>query len=181
MRPTRVTIGLSMFFVIWAVGLVTSAAWADDDDGMEVKWERIEGAIVPGTVFGGPNVVGGVNSGAVSWTAEEGDAKLNKTTGRLRFEVEGLVLAATPAGNVIGTRGLALQTVKGTIVCNAASGPVILVDTPPVPLSFQGDAEFEGTVGLPAVCADPAFLIRGAMPGTLPFDSWIAHGAVRRP
>jgi len=58
----------------------------------------------------------------------------------------------------------------------------VLVDSPPVPLSLQGDAEFNGTVQLPAACLnqpDIAFLIR--IVGGVTNDRWIANGAVRRP
>src|SRR5438105_15467663 len=43
-----------------------------------------------------------------------------------------------------------INQVKGTIVCNP--GPTqVVVDTPFVPLSAQGDAEFDGNIGhLPA-------------------------------
>ena len=65
--------------------------------------------------------------------------------------------------------------VKGTIVCNP--GPTqVIVDTPLVTLSAQGDAEFDGNVGhVPAGCApnNLAFLVR------IPADRWIANGTVR--
>ena len=85
-------------------------------------------------------------------------------------------------GNGIGTRA-AITEVKGTLVCDtdgsAGAGSSTLVDTPLVPLSAQGDAEFRGSVGpLPGACfteADIAFVVRiGA-------GRWIANGAVRRP
>ncbi len=178
MRPSQSTISLSIFSVVLILGLVATTAQADD---AKVKWERIKGVIVPGSVLGGFNVVGGVDSLGFSFTTEKGNAKLNLATGRLRFDVEGVMLAGTPGTNVIGTRGSATQTVKGTVVCNASSGPVVLVDTPPVPLSFQGDAEFDGIVDLPAVCEDTAFLIRVADPTIGLFNKWFAYGAVRRP
>ncbi|HEX9444946.1 MAG TPA: hypothetical protein VGA73_12550, partial [Candidatus Binatia bacterium] len=73
--------------------------------------------------------------------------------------------------------------VKGTLVCDtngsAGGGNSELVDTPTVPLSLQGEANFSGNVGpLPAVCLtqpDIAFLIRGAS------GSWFAAGIVREP
>jgi hypothetical protein len=55
----------------------------------------------------------------------------------------------------------------------------VLVNTPLVDLSLQGDANFSGNVGpLPAVCLtepDIAFLIRNAG------GSWLAAGVVRVP
>jgi hypothetical protein len=69
--------------------------------------------------------------------------------------------------------------VKGTLVCdtNGSAGDTILVDTPLVDLSEQGDAQFNGRVAMPVVCAtepDVAFLIRvGA-------GKWIANATVLR-
>ena len=79
--------------------------------------------------------------------------------------------------------------VKGTLVCDISAGGTVLVDTPAVLLSAQGDADFHGTVSLPAACitmpTDMAFLIRIAAvaPGgpSIIVDRWIAHGAVRKP
>lgn len=152
-----------------------------------VKWERIEGVTVPGNVFTQNNVVAGVNSVGFSWSTTMGKAKVNLINGQVQFWVKGLVLAAQnfPAGGlVIGTPSPAVNAVKGTIVCNASEPPpfggVVLVDTDSVPLSLQGDAQFEGEVGLPFVCDNIAFLIRVASPSLI-FDNWIAYGAVRSP
>jgi len=153
-----------------------------------VKWERIEGVTVPGNVFAQNNVVAGVNSVGFSWSTTMGKAKINLINGQVQFWVKGLVLAAQnfPAGGlVIGTPSPAVNSVKGTIVCNANEPPpfggVVLVDTDSVPLSLQGDAQFEGEVSLPFVCDNIAFLIRVASPTSLIFDNWIAYGAVRTP
>jgi len=82
-----------------------------------------------------------------------------------------------------GDTRAAITRVKGTLVCDtkgsAGVGNSTLVDTPLVPLSAQGDAEFRGSVGpLSGACvieADIAFVVRiGA-------GRWIANGAVRRP
>ena len=116
-----------------------------------------------------------------------GKAKVNLSDGQVQFRVKGLVLAAQnfPTGGlVIGTPSPAVTAVKGTIVCNAAAPPpfsnVVFVDTDSVPLSRQGHARFEGTVNLPIVCDNMAFLIRVASPGVV-LDQWIAYGAVRSP
>jgi hypothetical protein len=147
-----------------------------------VRWERILGVIVPGTTFGGPNVVGGVPSVGLSWAVTRGRANVNLDTGRMMFDVKGLVLRAAPpiaAGPVIGVPSPLVTMVKGTVVCNS-TGAVVLVDTAVVPLSAQGKAKFQGTVALPPVCENVAFLIRVADSNIL-FDQWIAHGAVRKP
>jgi hypothetical protein len=118
--------------------------------------------------------VQGIPPGGRPWFVQRGDAEFRPVNGELRFKVKGLVLLG---GGATGTTG-AVKQVKGTIVCN---GPVV-VDTEPVPLSPQGDAEFHGHVTPVPSCVNPIFLIRIG-PGTAgsTADPWIAAGVVRRP
>jgi hypothetical protein len=142
-----------------------------------IRWADIIGIIQAGNLVG--SGAGQVTGGGQPWSTTKGSATVNLNNGDIRFRVEGLVLAG---GNGIGTRA-AITEVKGTLVCDtdgsAGAGSSTLVDTPLVPLSAQGDAEFHGSVGpLPGAClieADIAFVVRiGA-------GRWIANGAVRRP
>jgi hypothetical protein len=143
----------------------------------EVRWDGIVGVIQTGNVVG--SGTGAVAGAGQPWVVTDGRAEVDVSDGDLRFEVEGLVLAG---GNSIGTRGTNTQ-VRGTLVCDtngsAGGGNSVLVDTPLVALSAQGDARFSGNVGpLPAVCAtepDIAFLIRSTG------GNWFAAGIVREP
>jgi hypothetical protein len=137
-----------------------------DDDHASLRWREIIGIIQAG------NVVGGIPGGGQPWSTLGGHASVDLDSGRVAFRVDGLVLAG---GNAIGTPD-AITTVKGTLVCDPGGADQAVVDTPLVPLSALGDAEFHGNVGpLPAVCstaANVAFLIR------IPANRWIANGAV---
>jgi hypothetical protein len=88
--------------------------------------------------------------------------------------VQGLVLAG---GASVGTPD-GINAVIGTHVCNPASDPPDFNrDSSPVPLSAQGNAEFDGSLGpLPSNCTptNVAFLVRIAANGL-----WIGNGAVR--
>jgi hypothetical protein len=139
-----------------------------DNDSNNVSWKRVIGIIQAG------NIVGNIPGGGQPWSTLGGEASVNLRSGRIEFEVRGLVLAG---GNAIGTRA-AVNQVKGTVVCGAGTPTQMVIDTPLVPLSAQGDAEFEGSFGpLPSVCtpANVAFLVRVAA------DRWIANGTVRSP
>jgi hypothetical protein len=117
-------------------------------------------------------LVGNIPGGGQPWSTLGGQANVNLRSGRLEFEIRGLVLAG---GNSIGTPD-AINQVKGTIVCGPGSATQFVADTPLVSLSAQGNAEFEGNVGpFPTVCAPTnlAFLVRIAA------GRWIANGAVR--
>jgi hypothetical protein len=148
-----------------------SPAVLADNDSNNVSWKRVIGIIQAG------NVVGNIPGGNQPWSTLGGDANVNLRSGRVEFEVRGLVLAG---GNAIGTPAT-VNLVKGTIVCgpggsSPGSPPLSVVDTPLVPLSAQGDAEFDGNVGhFPAGCApnNLAFLVR------IDAGRWIANGAVR--
>jgi hypothetical protein len=173
-------------FVLMGTGLTEAQAQI-------VRWNQIIGVMVPSAVLGGDGVTplatvgsgtGAVNPGGQPWstttTFTRDSATINLATGAMTFRFKGLVLAG---GNAVGTRG-GVANVVGTLVCDtngsAGAGNSVLVESPPVPLSLQGDAQFRGNVGpIPAVCGtepDIAFLIRAGVGG-----NWIANGAVRVP
>jgi hypothetical protein len=163
--------------------LVLFGAWlALTSNGMAIpdqviRWERIVGVIQPNNLVG--SGTGQVTGGGQPWVTTDGRASVDLATGEVRFDLEGLVLVG---GNNIGTRA-GITQVRGTLVCDtdgsAGSGNSVLVNTPLVDLSAQGDANFAGNVGpLPGVCLtqpDIAFLIRNAG------GSWLAAGVVRLP
>src|SRR6201981_1815079 len=138
---------------------------------------RAQNIVVWRTIIGieqAGNVVGGVTGGGQPWSAREGEALVELMRGFVVFEVRGLVLAG---GNTIGTPGAVTQ-VKGTLVCGPGSASPTVIDTPLVPLSAQGNAEFDGsfsssTAGCSAM--DVAFLVRTAG------GAWIGNGSVRVP
>ena len=181
---------VSLFTLPWLIGLSTGTAQAG-----AVRWERIVGIVQAGDVVGSGATQAGSGAGsalgAAPWVTTEGEARVKLEAGKVKFEVEGLVLAVGTSGAFkglpIGTPGPVTQ-VKGTLVCDldgsAGGGNSTLVDTPAVNLSAQGDAEFNGNVGpLPAACLnepDIAFLIRIVEPSAF-LGRWIAFGAVRIP
>jgi hypothetical protein len=143
-------------------------------DSPEVEWKQIVGIIQPGNKVG--SGTGQVAGGGQPWTTAGGSAEVDLATGRLQFQVQGLVLAG---GNAIGIPD-GVTMIKGTLVCDTtgtANGNSTLVDTPLLPLSAKGDARFRGDLGpLPLACVNEpnlAFLIRTGG------GAWIANGAVR--
>jgi hypothetical protein len=154
------------------LGLLWSSP-AGADVGEVLKWIAMPGIIQTNNVVG--SGTGAVTGGGQPWTTLGGGAHVNLRTGRVQFQVRGLVFAG---GNSIGTPGPVTQ-IKGTLVCDtdgsAGGGNSVLVDTPLVPLDARGDALFNGMVALDPVCfgeSDIAFLIRT---GT---GRWISNGAV---
>ncbi len=190
MKSSRVItlVAMSMF-------LVALSARADQGSN-KIHWRSIVGIVEAGNLVGSgdlgfltPFGVNGVLGGA-PWSTLEGNARVNLDTGKVEFQVKGLVLAvgsekafnlvALPIGTPDG-----VPDVIGTLVCDidgsAGGGTSTLVDTPSVPLSPTGNAQFSGKVGpLPAACTDEsdiAFLIRIFNP--VGFRGvWIANGAV---
>ena len=158
-----------------ALGAAVIGQNVNADPGDTLRWQSVIGIIQGGNVVGTGG--GAVTGGGTPWSTLNGHANVDLDKGKIDFNVRGLVLAG---GNSIGTPGSVVQ-VKGTLVCDtdgSASGNSVIVDTPLVELSDDGDAQFSGNVGaLPSVCTsepDVAFLIRvGA-------GKWIANGAVLR-
>ncbi len=147
------------------LGLVALSALlgpgATGAQAQEVQWQTIIGIIQAG------NVVRGIPGGGQPWSTTGGEAAVDLGTGDIAFRVTGLVLAG---GDAIGTRAN-ITEVRGTVVC----GNSARADTPLVPLSAQGDAEFSGNVAIPPGCDNTVFLIR------IPAGRWIANGSVRIP
>src|SRR5574342_27889 len=152
-----------------------------------VRWDDIRGVSSPiGLNVDNTEILNAIGSGSGStdpgqrpWSTKSGSAKIQLATGRVDFAVHGLVLAG---GVGIGTTSPFTQ-VLGRLVCDldgsASDGNSVLVDTPVVPLSPQGDAAFLGNVGpLPAACSEPDIAFLLVNPDT---DRWIAFGAVRTP
>ena len=154
-------------FVAMILLLLAATAFAQGDDAV-VHWQTIVGVI---TAPGISNPVAGIASGGLPWTTTGGQATVNLMTGNIEFNVRGLVLNG---GNSTGTPD-AITDVKGTLVCNSGSAAQAILDTATVPLSLQGDAQFQGNLGsVPSPCSNPLFLVRIVANGR-----WIATGAVR--
>jgi len=158
--------------------LVSGNALADSDDVL--RWQTVIGIIQGGNVVG--SGTGAVTGAPGPWSALGGQVRIDPDRARIDFNVNGLVFAA---GNSIGNTGT-VNLVKGTLVCDtngsATGGNSVIVDTAPVELSAEGDANFHGTVAsIPAVCLtepDVAFLIRVASGGAA--NKWIGNAAVLR-
>jgi hypothetical protein len=157
--------GFGLALVLLCAGHVAAAAGHDDDS--VVSWRNIVGVITaPGfdnpvavTTDARDNVVSQIDSGTLPWVTRSGSASIDLTTGAARFAVTGLVLIG---GNASGTAG-PINQVVGTLVCNPGSTDAqTVVDTPPVPLSGNGNARFSGelTDAVPFPCKNPLFLIR---------------------
>jgi hypothetical protein len=155
---------------VTAIAFVTLSI-ASPANADSVRWRTIVGIIAAG------NVVGGITGGGQPWTTLGGRARVDLDKGRLDFDVQGLVLAG---GASVGTPDSVAQ-VKGTLVCGAtATAAAAIVDTTPVPLGPQGDADFSGPIGpIPTTCTatNVAFLVR--IFGGQNDGRWIANGAVR--
>lgn len=178
-KPVLVA-GVGLVALTLLVGFFTVGSAASGT----VRWRHIRGlsssvglttsnTVVLNTIGLGTGVT---YPGQFPWSTTSGDASVNLETGRLDFEVSGLVLGgAAPTGTA-----LPFTSVIGRLVCDTdGPGNSTVVDTPPVPLTPQGDAEFHGEVGpFPLACSEPdiAFLLVNSATGR-----WIAYGAVRTP
>ena len=160
MKVTKARILLSAAALAWLSG---SSAMAISDSDV-VKWEAFVGNIRTGVAGAVGSGTGAVNAAGAPWVATGGKAHVNLASGQLHFRISGLVLADTI---FVGTPGNNPQ-VMGTLVCDtngsAGGGNSVLVSTPLIPLSPQGEADFNGDLGpLPAACVtepDIAFLVR---------------------
>jgi len=128
----------------------------------DVQWKHTVGVITatdnPATeALENFNSVGNVNAATFAWSARDGHAEVNLDTGAVDFAVHGLVIVGTIFSGTAGP----VQTVTGTLVCNAGDPTEMEIDTTDVPIDSQGNARFSGMLqGIPATCNNPLFLIR---------------------
>ena len=160
-----------------ALGAAVIGGNASAGKGDNLRWQSVIGIAQAGNVVGTGT---GAVTGAGVWSAQGGHVTIDIDSGKIDFDVRGLVLAG---GIAIGTPGSVLQ-VRGSLVCDtdgsASGGNSVLVELPLVDLSDEGDAQFQGSVRLPPVCTsepDIAFLIRAGASATA---KWIANGTVLR-
>ena len=145
----------------------------------EVRWEAFVGNIRTGAAGAVGSGTGAVNAAGAPLVATGGNARVDVASGQLRFRVSGLVLADTAAAGTPGNN----PQVMGTLVCDtdgsAGGGNSVLVSTPQVPLTPQGEADFTGGLGpLPIACEDEPDI---AFPVRATTGVYFAAGIVRTP
>ena len=90
-----------------------------------------------------------VAPGGLPWMIESGEVTV-RSDGRLRVEVEGLVVPVAPAN---GTNPI--PRLAASVVCNGS----VVATTPTVPFSTAGDAVIAVAVAVPQRCLAPAVLL----------------------
>ena len=165
----------AVLLAVLSVSLLASAFAGEDNsnnnNNNNVLWQNIVGNIT----VSNNDAVGGILPGTTPWSTTGGRAHVNLATGRVSFDVDGLVLNG---GNATGTPD-GINQVEGTLVCNAGGGNQTVFTTKPVPLDARGNADFHGTFAtIPGTCTNPLFLIRIG-PAIDPVQHWIGTGAVR--
>ena len=162
----------AVLLAVLSVSLLASAfAGEDHNNNNNVRWQDIVGNIT----VSNNDAVGGILPGTTPWSTVGGSARVNLATGRVSFDVDGLVLNG---GNATGTPD-GVDQVEGSLICDAGQPDQTIFTTTPVPLNAQGNADFSGTFGHIGPCGNPLFLVRIGpdLPGAN--QRWIATGAVR--
>jgi len=173
--------------IVALVGFILASMCASSSFAADVHWKHIIGVITASddpTTDAAENInvpVGKIKSASFAWSARDGHARVDLDTGRADFEVHGLVIIGQAFSGTTGP----VQTVTGTLVCNAGQQTEVPLDTADVPIDSNGNARFSGMIqGIPATCASPVFLIRIANlsipenPGQAR-GFWIATGTER--
>src|SRR6266853_1564113 len=166
----KMTKACAVLLAVLSVSLAASAFAGEDNNN--VRWDQIVGNIT----VSDNDAVGGILHGPTPWSTTGGRAHVNLATGRVSFDVDGLVLNG---GNATGTPD-GVNQVESSLICDAGQKDQTIFTTTPVPLNAQGNADFSGTFNtIPGTCTNPLFLIRIGpdLPGAN--QRWIATGAVR--
>jgi hypothetical protein len=149
--------------------LMLEANGASSSLGRRVlRFGTMAGVVGP---YVGSDQIRGVTGGGLPWQIDEAHGVL-RAGGRLRIEVEGLVLLAddpVPA-ELQGTNPVPFF--KGLVSCETIDGEgnavTTNVSTDPFPATTSGDAEILDTVDLPRPCFAPVVFV------TSPTDQWFS-------
>lgn len=151
------TLRLSLLLAVVGAFVVGGTTLADGD-GHRVLDANLVG--LPAEMTG--QTLFGVVAGGLPWRIQSGNVRLF-ADGRLRVDVDGLVLATGPKA---GTNPI--PHAQAIVIC--AGMPAAMSSV--VSYSMEGDAHIHETVALPAHCLAPAVFFAGVpAPGV---DLWFA-------
>jgi hypothetical protein len=108
----------------------------------------------------------GIPGGGFPWVLSEGEITV-RADGRVKMEVEGLVIDPAAPIPVAGTNPVAAFMV--IVSCLDADGKVTNVSTGTTPATATGNAELEAMIPLPSVCKSPKAFV------TSPGGAWFAQ------
>jgi hypothetical protein len=145
-RSVRVALLVGALAAVVAAGTVVASDGnrnnGDGDHGNNGNARILDATLagIPASMVG--KTLDGVVGGGKAWRIDSGEAKLS-VDGRLKVEVEGLVLVATGANPI--------ATGRAIVSC----GDAMAAMSDPVPFSTNGNAEVDTMVSLPASCLAP--------------------------
>ena len=150
------------------VGLTSPATSTGSEAHDILEFDVMAGVSEPFT--GAANPIRGVNGGGLPWEIDEGVGDLREN-GRLRVEVEGLVLArrAPVPENLRGTNPVPeFMAIVSCLTSSGGTAQTVNIATNPVPATPTGDARIRTSVSLPTPCFAPIVFV------TSPGSAWFA-------
>jgi hypothetical protein len=147
---------LAVALLAVAAALLVPALGSSGGDGRNVLEAKVLAPVVS-PYTGAANPIRGLNGGGVPWKISEGEVDL-RADGRLKVEVEGLVLVATGVNPVAQFKAIvSCQTIGA-----GGTAAVTNVSTAPVTATMTGDAEIDETIALPSPCFAPIVFVTSA-------------------
>lgn len=148
-RKLLLVVGVALIFAVPALADRGHGRRGDDSRGEHNGVTLLAAQVAP-TVPTDP-AVHGVTPGGAPWVIDRGSVRL-RSDGRLRVEVEGLVIPTPPQN---GSNPVA--TLSASLFCGSDTTPA--ATTAAAPFSTAGDAEIEAQLALPAKCLAPVVLL----------------------
>ena len=141
------------------IGLTLPATSIGSEANDIIEFDVMAGVSEPFT--GASNPIRGVNGGGLPWEIDEGTGEL-RDNGRLRIEVEGLVLArrAPVPENLRGTNPVPeFVAIVSCLTSSGGTAQTVNVATNPVSATPAGDARIRANVTLPTPCFAPIVFV----------------------
>jgi hypothetical protein len=160
-----IVVGVTLMTLLLATAVTAEAASTTAASGEQAR----HGVLLRSGLIGRPVdinlAIRHVPAGAVPWTLRRGSTFVN-AAGQFSLTVRGLLITGTNT-SLDGTTG-PVTSVIPTLTCRGM--PPMLVSTPPIPLSPEGDAQVHGRITIPTPCLAPIVLVRA----NIGDDPWIA-------
>jgi hypothetical protein len=151
----HIVAGVALVLGSLVAGTAGVAIAKSHDDGNVLRADTLFPVNAPFT-GSAANAIRGVTGAGAPWVIGESEVRL-RADGRLKVEVEGLVIAPNGPAAVAGTNPVPVM--KITVSCVGGDGTTMNVSTEGFLVDADGDGEINTMVSLPSPCVAPIIFV----------------------
>lgn len=151
----HVVAGVALVIGSLVAGTAGVAIAKSHNDGNVLRADTLF-PVAPPFTGSAANAIRGVTGAGAPWVIGDSDVRL-RADGRLKVEVEGLVIAPNGPAAVAGTNPVPVM--KITVSCVSGDGSTMNVFTEGFPVDPAGNGEIKTMISLPHPCVAPIIFV----------------------